>query len=75
MVDADKDWFCEQVKAFGVIVGKPFLVEQKIVYWRALKHMSRPDFERAATALMKTWKWPRIPYPSDFIAAEKTGWL
>jgi hypothetical protein len=75
MVYADKDWFCEQLKNFALVAGRSFTSEQKQVYWDVLKELSREEFERAYNHLMKSWQWPRMPYPSDFFkAAKNAGW-
>jgi hypothetical protein len=67
--------FSNRLHEFGVLVGKYMTPEQKRVYWDALKHMSAAEFEHAATELMRTWKWPRVPYPADFLVAAKAGWV
>lgn len=39
------------------------------LYVAALRSLPRPAFVRAREQLIATHKWPRLPYPADFIEA------
>lgn len=41
------------------------------IYVTALRSIPRPAFVRAREQLVLTHKWPRLPYPSEFIEAGK----
>jgi hypothetical protein len=39
------------------------------IYVAALRDMPRPALVAAVQSLVRTHKWPRLPYPADFIEA------
>lgn len=41
------------------------------LYVAALRTLPRPAFVRARERLIVTHKWPRLPYPADFLEAGK----
>lgn len=43
-------------------------------YWLVLKDMSRADFDRVVPLVMKT-STKGMPYPAEFFATERRGWL
>jgi hypothetical protein len=75
MTDDDKYWFLQELKNFAIVTGKVITVEQREVYWHALKDLRQDEMKRGFKHLMDTWSWPRVPYPADFRKAAKTaGW-
>lgn len=43
------------------------------LYVAALRVLPRPAFVQARETLLRTHKWPRLPYPADFIEAGERG--
>lgn len=41
------------------------------LYLAALRELPRPAFVKAREALLREHRWPRLPYPVDFIEAAK----
>lgn len=39
------------------------------IYVAALRDLPRPAFMAAVQSLVRSHKWPRLPYPADFIEA------